>query len=64
MRELGAWTTDKDEADNFKNQYREGDVVTCYWDVDHPKKVAMTNDGGDWSGLYFGLVILWILSGR
>ena len=58
MRELGAWYSDEDEANEFKNQYREGDVVTCYWDVDHPKKVAMTNDGGDWGVVYFGLVVL------
>ena len=58
MREMGAWYYNKDEPNEFKNQYLEGDIVTCHWDVDHPKKVAMTNDGGDWTVFYLGLVML------
>ena len=46
------------EANRFQESHPIDTVSTCFWDPKKPSKVAMTNRGGDWTGVWIGTSML------
>ena len=60
------WThRDKDEAKAYYKKYKKKCAIAattrCAWDPRHPKRIALRNDGGDWTWARVGIAFFALL---
>ena len=55
---MDTWFDDEAEANHFRKNYEDGEVVTCFWDPNELWRVTMTNAGGKWRSVIVGYILL------